>query len=478
MTDENLTGLMAALPAGDDTAVDPGEATEQLQIILADLAYRPVPIRSLHRLWTLGELSAQIALAYTALWVREFFADAETRQRRVMETNLKVALKMFRHLGYLRGAFTKLGQTAGNLRRLLPDQLSDVLDRLHFEAPPMHYSLIREVVYNEFGKGPEEVFARFDKDAFAAASLGQVHRAQLKTGEDVAVKIQYPGIGRTIDADFRNLGALLFPLRLGKDWEYTKAQFDEVHRMLNQEIDYRQEAESMERARALFGTDEGIVVPRVYGDYSTGRVLTAEYLPGLHLNGFLATNPSQSLRNDYGAKLYRAALRFYYAYMQYGDPNPGNYVFMSDGRLGLLDFGCIQYYGSEERRILALCERLIADDESVVPELLEAVCGVKPGDPDAAIYENLTMRARNWMMEPMRVDGPFDFGDEEHLKRGFAWITDTVRKHKTRGHPMYVYYNREVFGLGSLLYRLRAEVDARRIYEQESAIWLQRESQA
>ncbi len=206
----NVSELLAALPDDEAQAALDGEwARARLREILADLARRPAPVSSLHRLWTVSELSAQIALAYLAWWVRQWFSDAEDSKRRLMETNLRAALKLFHRLGYLRGAMTKLGQAAGNLPGILPQQMAEILDRLHCEAPPMHYPLIREVVRNEFGKGAEEIFASFEKEAFAAASLGQVHRARLKSGEAVAVKIQYPGIARTIDADFRNLSALL-----------------------------------------------------------------------------------------------------------------------------------------------------------------------------------------------------------------------------------------------------------------------------
>jgi aarF domain-containing kinase len=128
-----------------------------------------------------------------------------------------VALKMVHRFGYLRGAATKLGQALANLPSIIPDQMLETLDRLHWDAPPMHFLLLRELLSDELGEDPEKIFGSFEKDAFAAASIGQVHRARLKSGEHVAIKVQYPGIARTIDADFRTLGALLFPARLGKD---------------------------------------------------------------------------------------------------------------------------------------------------------------------------------------------------------------------------------------------------------------------
>jgi aarF domain-containing kinase len=466
--DVNLSELIAALPEDDPSStVNAVWAQERLREILADIAQRPAPAGSLHRLWTLSELSTQIALAYLALWVRGWFDDAEAGKRRLMETNLRMALKTFHRLGYLRGAMTKLGQAAGNLPGILPAQVADTLDRLHCEAPPMHYPLIREVVRNEFGKESEEVFLSFEKEAFAAASLGQVHRARLKSGEPVAVKIQYPGIARTIDADFRNLSALVLPLRLGKAWESQKAQFEEIRRMLNQEVDYLQEAESQRLAGELFRPEDGIVVPRVYPEYSGKRVLTTDYVEGLHLADYLATNPTQASRNAFGTKIYVAWMRMYYAFMTYGDPHPGNYLFLSDGRLGLIDFGCVQHYGPEERELVRLADKMAYEDPSIIREVVQRACGVAGDDPELDDYVRMMEESLNWMMEPVRQPGAFDFGDEAHFQRGVDWFTRVLRKRQVRAHPMYVYWNRSVFGFKALLFRLRAQVDVHAIVRQE-----------
>jgi aarF domain-containing kinase len=466
--DVNLSELLAALPKDDESsAANADWVQERLRDILADLAQRPAPAGSLRRLWTLSELSAQIALAYLALWMRRWFADAEASKRRLMETNLRVALKTFHRLGYLRGAMTKLGQAAGNLPGILPEQVADTLDRLHFDAPPMHYPLIREVVCNEFGKDPEELFLSFEREAFAAASLGQVHRARLKSGEPVAVKIQYPGIARTIDADFRNLSALLLPLRLGKDWESLKSQFEEVRRMLNQEVDYVQEAESQRLARELFRPEDGIVVPRVYPEYSGKRVLTSDYLQGLHLPDYLGANPSQASRNAFGTKVYAAWFRMYYGFMTYGDPHPGNYLFLPDGRLGLIDFGCVQHYGPAERELLRMADKMAYEDPSIVREVVQRACGVSANDPEIDDYVSMMEESLDWMMEPVRQPGPFDFGDAAHFQRGVDWFTRVVRKRRLRAHPMYVYWNRSVFGFKALLYRLRAQIDVNALVRQE-----------
>jgi len=469
--DVKLNELLAALPDDDSSsAANPEWAQERLRAILADLAQRPAPVGSLHRLWTVSELSAQIALAYLALWVRRWFVGADSSQRLQMETNLRVGLKTFHRLGYMRGAMIKLGQAAGNMPHILPNQVAETLDRLHFDSPPMHYSLIREVVRNEFGKEPEELFLSFEKKAFAAASLGQVHRARLKSGEAVAVKIQYPGIARTIDADFRNLSALLVPLRLGKDWESVKAQFEEVRRMLNQEVDYLQEAESQRQAGKLFIAEDGIVVPQVYSEYSGTRVLTTEYFEGLHLPEYLATNPTQTSRNNFGTKMYIAWFRMYYAFMGYGDPHPGNYVFLNDGRLGLLDFGCVQHYGPDEQELVRLADKMAYEDPSMVPEVAQRACGLAADDPELEEYSQMMRESLDWMMEPLQQPGAFDFADEKHFQRGVEWISRVARKRLHRANPMYVYWNRSVFGLKALLYRLRAQVDVHAVVRQERRV--------
>src|SRR5260221_3157824 len=176
----------------------------------------------------------------------------------------------------------QVGQRLANFPDIAPPEFVETLEQLHFDAPPMHWSLLREMVNAELGDDPENIFSQFEKRAFAAASLGQVHRARLADGEEVAVKIQYPGIARTIQSDFRNLFLFMLPARLGKDWESTKDQFDDLRMRLQQENDYVIEAANLERARALFHDADGIVVPRVFPQFSTSRVLTMERLDGIH----------------------------------------------------------------------------------------------------------------------------------------------------------------------------------------------------
>ena len=341
----------------------------------------------MRRLWAFGGLQAQVTLAYLAYWVRSWFQGADRRERELAEAHLRAAIKMLRTMGYLRGAATKLGQALANFPGIIPDQFVETLERLQFEAPPMHFALLREHVRDELGREPEEAFATFDPRAFAAASLGQVHRATLKSGEDVAVKVQYPAIGRSIRSDFRNLSAFLLPLRLGRGWEPMKAQIEEVRRVIEQETDYQQEAEWQRRARSLFHEDDLILVPRVHDELSTRRVLTMEYLDGVHLPAFLAGNPPQERRDHFGGLIVQAGCRLHFAgRLLYADPHPGNYLLRADGRLGLLDFGCVRPYTDREWECNRLADLAMrgGDDDVIraVPRLPRAGGGRGAGSRD------------------------------------------------------------------------------------------------
>jgi predicted unusual protein kinase regulating ubiquinone biosynthesis (AarF/ABC1/UbiB family) len=464
----NLNDLFAALPEeySRPDVLDSEDARERLQTIFADLALKPVPVGSLQRLWNLGELSTQVTLAYAALWLRGWFATAETRQRQEMDTNLRVALKMIHRLGYLRGAATKLGQAFGSLPEILPQQVLSTLDSLHAQAPPMHFSLLREMVRNELGEDPSDLFATFDKQPFAAASIGQVHRATLKSGEEVAVKIQYPGIARAIESDLRNLMALIFPMRLTREWENVKGSCLAVQDMLRQEVDYVREAENMRQARALFNSEDGILVPRVYDEYSTGKVLTSEFVPGPRLQEFLASNPNQSVRDEFGRKMLVAWYRLFYSGHSHSDPHSGNYVFMSDGRLGILDFGCVQHFTASEREMLDREEGFF-DRKISVEELLRIV-GIPESDIANETLMAASRRHNEWLAAPLWNEGPFDFGEAAFFKKGVESIQEAMSKRIT-APPIYLYLLRSIFGWRALAYQLRCRVDQNAIRRSEFA---------
>jgi hypothetical protein len=468
----DVAELVAALPDLDDELrAEP----KWLHDALAELGRSAAPDGALRRLWAFGGLQAQVALAYLAYWMRSWFGDVKERERDLAETHLRAALKMLRTMGYLRGAATKLGQALANLLHIVPDEIAATLERLHFEAPPMHFALLRELVRDELGQEPEQAFATFDTRAFAAASLGQVHRATLKSGEDVAVKIQYPAIGRSIRSDFRNLSALLLPLRLGPGWEPMKAQLEEVHHVIDQETDYLREAEWQRRARSLYQEDDMILVPRLHDELSTRRVLTMEYIDGVHIQSFLAGNPSQEVRDHFGALIVQAGSRMHYGgRLLYADPHPGNYLFRADGRLGFLDFGCVRPYTDREWECNRLADLAIRGGPSEEMRVARAGFGLADGEElDPAILA-LNIEFSRWLWRPYRHDGPFDFGDPGYLREGVDRFAALGRvRIAAPWLTMNAFIARWFLGAAAMLYRLRARVDIRAIYlrERRAAGW-------
>lgn len=458
-----LSELIAALPTevGDDEL--PARALPE---IVERLALRPVPVGRFRRLAVLGTLQAKVFAAYFFHWLRGWFKTADENKRLLAETHWRTALRVLDSMSYLRGAVMKMGQTLANFPDIAPREFVETLERLHFDAPPMHWSLLREMVRAELGDDPETLFAEFDKRAFAAASLGQVHRARLKTGEEVAVKIQYPGIARTIREDFRNLLPFLLPARLSKDWENVKDQFDDLRMRIERETDYEQEAANLEKARSLFRDDEGIVVPRVYRQFSTARVLTMEMVDGVHIDDFLARDPSQAQRNEAAKMILRAWYRIMFTgRMLYVDFHPGNFLFLDDGRLGVIDFGLMLHLEGEEWEVFRRMDRALTTGrrEDRITAMKEW-CQIADDETDRiALMDEFA----DWCWQSRYCGGEFDFGDETDFRRGVDLFIEMVRKRYSRARPMTPTTSRQQFGWRSIFYRLKAKFDVRPIAEQE-----------
>ena len=321
---------------------------------------RGVPTSAAGRLIRIGVMGAGVLGRNAVARVRKIGAGEEKRREIDRRTHEANAARIVDAMTSMKGAFMKLGQMLSQRAHSLPEAYVRRLGELQWEAPPMHGTLMRMQFRNEMGRNPEDVFAEFEREPFAAASLGQVHRARLRSGEPAAVKVQYPGIDRSIDSDFANFKALLSTIRLSREqfaevWQAV----EEVQAHFHREVDYVQEADTIEEFRRLFRDREDVVIPRVHRDLSARRVLTMERLDGLHLREFLKTTPSAEERDRLGERLLDLFLRQALDLaLLHADPHPGNYLFMKDGRIGLLDFGCSKRFEKEfveeHRRLFAL----------------------------------------------------------------------------------------------------------------------------
>ena len=269
----------------------------------------------------------------------------QTQARQAHEAELGRIL--FAALNQLKGTALKASQLLSMELGVLPEGMRQELARAHYQVTPLNRALVVKVMRQEFGQDLQTLFQQFDLQAFAAASLGQVHAATLPNGDAVAVKLQYPGMAASIGSDMRMLRGLLQTLGAQSE-ALPKADIidrlmADVELKLAEELDYLHEAQSL----VWFGqrlTLPGLVIPQPVMERSTARVLTMQRLGGQHLNEWLLTQPSQDQRDHYGQLLFDTFLHCCFVlHRLQADPHPGNFLFMPGGQLGLLDFGCTRH---------------------------------------------------------------------------------------------------------------------------------------
>jgi predicted unusual protein kinase regulating ubiquinone biosynthesis (AarF/ABC1/UbiB family) len=249
-------------------------------------------------------------------------------------------------LGQMRGAAMKVGQMISMVEfdGLGEDEQAELqrkLGALRDDIPPVPFAQLEKLMRQEFGGPLGSVFSDFDERAFAAASIGQVHRATTVDGDDVVVKVQYPGVAEAVETDLRN-AMMLLPLvkRLAPGLD-AKALATELRERISEELDYELEAQNQRRIERLMGRHPFVRVPRVHTDLSTRRVLVSEFIEGERFEAVRRTDEDQ--RDRYGEIVFR----FYFGLLYrdgiaLGDPHPGNYLLCPDGRVGFLDFGLLR----------------------------------------------------------------------------------------------------------------------------------------
>jgi predicted unusual protein kinase regulating ubiquinone biosynthesis (AarF/ABC1/UbiB family) len=254
--------------------------------------------------------------------------------------------ELVEQLGRMRGAAMKVGQMLSmvefdGLAEEEQDELQRKLATLRDDIPPLPFARLEKLLRQEFGEPLGSVFSDFDERAFAAASIGQVHRATTVDGHEVVAKIQYPGVAEAVETDLRN-AMLLLPLvnRLAPGLD-AKALAIEMRERIGEELDYELEAQNQRRIERLRRGHPFIRVPRVYTDLSTRRVLVSEYIEGERFEAVRRAEVAE--RDRYGEIVFRFFFGLLYRdRIALGDPHPGNYLLCSDGRVCFLDFGLIR----------------------------------------------------------------------------------------------------------------------------------------
>jgi hypothetical protein len=425
------------------------------------LVNKPTPRGALNRGLRLGRLGLSLTGSYLGYQAQNLFlGQDDQRQQRFQRTSSR---RVREELGSLKGAVMKLGQLLSQQTCALPESVIQELSGLQMQAPGMHPSLARARFKASLGKYPEEVFRSFEAEPFAAASLGQVHRALTKRGEKVAVKIQYPAIREAIENDLKLLRSASLPARL--TGHLPGAILDEVQRGFLEETDYLHEAHNLEFfAQGLAGLKYASV-PKVYRDLTTDRVLTMSFVEGDVLGSFLEKKPGTAVRNLIGERL----VELYYYQLDHlralhADQHPGNYLLRMNGELGIVDFGCVKRINFNVSALIQGCvERSWRQGDKQAREVLALIFG--PKVPFARARRMLpTLETMAGILYPRgrNADLVVDFGKGQLLKVLGGALTKALRDKVT--NPEFAFISRSELGIYSLLHRLDAKVNT-------TAIW-------
>jgi len=312
-----------------------------------------IPKGRLRRSAKLGSVVGVQGARYAGTRATNVGRSEEEGKERLEQRHLETAMKMVGALGQMKGAAMKLGQFASFIdTEFIPDEYREIyqeqLGKLRTDAPAMPWEKVETVLEEEYdGEPVSELFAEFDQEAFAAASIGQVHRAELLDGRRVAVKIQYPGIAEALDADLRNAGTLVRLARALAPGLDAKAIAHEIRERVMEELDYEYEAQNQRSFSRAYRDHPFIYVPEVVTRLSRRRVLVTELVEGM---GFeqIKELPHEE-RSRFGEIVFRGSFGSIYHLQHFNaDPHPGNYILMGDGRVAFLDFGMTKKLDREQ----------------------------------------------------------------------------------------------------------------------------------
>ena len=424
-------------------------------------AERRVTASRIGRLSLLGRLAGGIAGGVVTEGAKQIARGTRPNIGDLLLTPAN-ARRLADRLSEMRGAAMKVGQLMSmDSGSVFPAELSQVLDRLREDAHPMPLGQVADGLKKAWGDGWQDQFERFFFKPVAAASIGQVHEALLKDGRRVAVKIQYPGIRKSIDSDVDNVASLLKVFNLVPDGMDITPFLDEAKQQLHLEADYRFEADAIERFSRQVAGDRRFVVPGVVEELTTRDVLTMEFLDGRRIEA--VDNEPIEVRNRVATDLLDLALREVYEWgLVQTDPNFANYLFDPvDQRIHLLDFGATREYSEAHCRDLrALLGACIDGDDEEIERGARSLGYL--GDGDGREYRQTILELLRTATEPARHPGNYDFAGSTLAPRMSELIVELRLKQRfTRLPPMDILFlHRKLGGLYLLLARLKASIPA------------------
>ncbi len=424
---------------------------------------KALPTSKIGRAKVVGRTLLKISATKSKAIVKHTFSS-KNRELVQDEMHEEVAKTIFEALGELKGMSVKIAQQVALGMPFLPQTYLEQMQKSFHQIPPINKALVRKILKNELGEYPDKYFDTFQSESFGSASLGQVHLATF-ADEKLAVKIQYPGIKKSIDSDLSILNFGLKRMAKGQDVSHL---IKEIAQRIHEEVNYEIEAKNCTFFNKNLILDK-IVIPKVYEKFSTKHVLSSSFLEGKSFEEFLASTPSQEKINHYAQLIFDSYFHSLYDLkMVHADPNPGNFIFMDEEKLGLIDFGCVKKISNDflidYNRLHFSLMRGISDEE-----LVKQYCDLGMID-EGKMKEMLhfyqeTIKPFDRLFIEIFDEDFYDFKENiDFSKRGFELILKVQKKQFKAVHKVnqeFIFLDRTLLGYYAMFERMGAKIDTR-----------------
>jgi len=427
-----------------------------------------IPTKKYKRTAITAMTTVRIGLKHVAFLGKKTLSPSENTEQKDQQHEEEIGKILIDTLMQLRGTALKAAQMMSMELDMLPEGVRAALGKACHRVTPLNRAHIRKVCLAEFNTPPENIFEKFDADAFAAASLGQVHKALSPDHDQLAVKIQYPGIAASIKSDVQLIRGIMKSISPGTSslprQEVIGDVLDGIQNQLEKETDYAQEAENTRWFSENIKLPN-VRIPRIYPQFSRKKILTTEYIAGKHLDQWLAEKPDQATRNHYGQLLFDMfCYQLHELKVLHADPHPGNFLICDDGSIALLDFGCIQRLAPGYPNAIT---RLFTRDRRQIYRAYKNL-GIINQNLSFDKFSNDIFPAiepvHTWMSTP-GLEKECNFARFPPMPRGNLSNMKKPVKAINRIQQDQVYFDRSYFGLLNILRKMEVLIDTKKLLE-------------
>ena len=420
-----------------------------------------IPTSKIERATKLVQTGAKVGVNYLKYYGEKMVNSDLTRDK----LNEENAEDIYDGLKSLKGSALKVAQMLSMDKSFLPQAYVEKFSLSQFSVPPLSAPLVLKTFKTNLGKTPYEIFDEFNPNSVNAASIGQVHVA-VKDGKKLAVKIQYPGVANSISSDLalvKPIAIRMFNLQ-GKD---SDKYFKEVETKLIEETNYLLELKQSQEVVEACKKIENLVFPNYYSEYSSEKIITMDWMTGIHLSEFTSKNDNQEITDKIGQALWDFYMyQIHILKKVHADPHPGNFLVNDENQLVALDFGCMKQIPNDfYTPYFELINKEVIDDKALFKQKLFELEILRTDDSKEEVeyftqmfYDLLSLFTTPFQTETFDFSDAAFFESIAQLGERFSKDTNLKKMNGNRGSKHFIYMNRTFFGLYNLMFDLKATI--------------------